>query len=357
MKYLFFCLFYLPVCFGFGNQEVSLVFVHLGPSIPPCIYTVMKQSRFFNQKSPIYLLCDEISYPLFCQQKTFLLEENITLIPPQEIPKTPDHHLFDQINVINPHISQGLWFYATKRLFLLHDFLRCRRLERVLHLENDTMLYADVEELLPIFEREEVRLAAPFQSLVGCIPCFLYIKDSDSFAHLISHILEEFESYQGAHPHLYLNDMQTLASYYRKFDRAFMLPLPTLMPEYHHRLRPRKSRFSQDNETPLSFLSLYTSPFEGMLFDAAGLGIFFNGNDPKFSPGQGAGTIHSRCLFHPARFSYFWGCDAKERAIPYLSFQEKTYRIINLHFHSKRVEEYASFKEARQTLPQSKEKI
>ncbi|MHA4899833.1 hypothetical protein, partial [Enterococcus faecium] len=79
------------------------------------------------------------------------------------------------MNKIERAISDGLWLYATERFFLLLDFMRAKGLSNVFHLENDSMLYANLGELLPLFESSQ--LAAPFQSLVGCIPCFVFIRD------------------------------------------------------------------------------------------------------------------------------------------------------------------------------------
>jgi hypothetical protein len=314
-----------------------LIFVHLGKEVPSYLGITIEQARMFNPGADIYLLTDQ----------TCLLE-GVRVVSIDSIPVTEEHKAFCRMNKIDPSISDGFWFYATERFFVLYDFLKSRGLEEVVHLENDTMLYIDLDELKPFFH--DVGIAAPFQSLVGCIPCFIYIKDSQHLSFLIEHILNEMQGYRGAIAHLYINDMQTLASFYRKFGDGFMLPLPTLMPEYAKKFPPRRSHFVQDNGTYLRFLSKHADLFPGYIFDAAGLAIYLNGNDRRHSPGHGPGTIHSRCLFDPSRFSYFWGKDVKGRAIPYLSFEGKEYRIVNLHFHSKMPEAYASSRGKNGTL-------
>jgi hypothetical protein len=299
----------------------------------------MKQARFLNPDSDIYLLTDQ---NFECELKGAITTVNI-----QSIPLTEEHRMFRRVNKIDPSISEGFWVYATERFFVLYDFMKQRSLEDVIHLESDSMLYVDLDELMPLFKRSNTRLAAPFQSLVGCIPCLIYIKDSEILALLVNHILSEIATYNGVRPHIYINDMQTLASFYRKLGSDFMLPLPTLMPEYIRKFPQKKSHFIQDNGTRLNFLSMQSSLFPEYIFDAAGLGIYINGNDRRHTPGHGAGTIHSRCLFNPSRFSYFWGKDAKGRTVPYLCFMGKTYRIVNLHFHSKMPEGYTSFSDSR----------
>jgi hypothetical protein len=307
--------------------------------------TTIKQARYFNQESEIYLLIERAVPPT-----EWMEEERITLVYTDQIPKTAEHRQFHQIHPLDPAISSGFWVYTTERFFTLFDFMIEKQLENVTHLESDTMLYIDLKILTDRFKESNIRLSAPFQSLCGCIPCFFWIKDSESLSFLIHHMLFELENYPGSKAHIGVNDMQTLASFYVKFGSEYLTPLPTLMAEYGRYYPKRKSSFQPDNRTHLSFLSLFGSLFPDALFDAATLGIYINGTDPKYCK-QGAGTVHARSLFNPHFFSFFWGEDEMGRAIPYLSFKGKTYRLFNLHFHSKKPEDYSSFRASRGSFP------
>jgi hypothetical protein len=331
-------------CFHVCASEYCLIFVHLGEKIPSCIFTTMKQARYLNQDCDIYLLADQKAFPYFQKAHLdFFAEERIFLVDSEKIPISEERKQFHQVHRIDPSISEGLWVYAIERFFILYEFLQKKGLKNSIHLESDTMLYVDLEELLPIFTTSGMKLAAPFQSLVGCIPCFVFVQDAESLASLIDHILSEMRAYQGTRAHIDVNDMQLLASFYRKFGLQELSPLPSLMGEYRHYHSKRKSRFLLDNRTDLKFLSLNESLFSGFIFDAAGLGVWFNGNNRKYSPKSGPGTVHARLLFYPRFFRYFWGKDRKGRRVPYLSFRGKDYRIVNLHFHSKMPEDYASY--------------
>ena len=322
----------------------SIVFVHLGESVPNCIFTTMKQARYLNQECDIYLLADKKAHGVFQNRGDFFAGERISLIETSFVPAMREHELFQELNRIDPSISNGLWLYAIERFFTLFDFINERDLKEVVHLESDTMLYVDLNELLPLFKQLNARLAAPFESLVRCIPSFVFIKDHQSLAPLIHKILSEMKSYTGTSPHRALNDMLLLANFYREFGEPFMIPLPTLMPEYGRHYPKKKSHFSLDNGTPLSFLSRNASLFPTYIFDASALGIFVNGNDRRYSQ-HGPGTVHSRSLFDPGLFSFFW-----KNAFPFLSLKEKNYRIVNLHFHSKLPEDYTSFGEVRRAF-------
>jgi hypothetical protein len=341
--------FFLSVLYGLAQ---NLVFVHLGENIPKCIFTTIKQARYFNENCDLYLLTDVKAYHIFKKNHfDFLERERVFLVNANEIPASKEHDAFHQVNPMDPSQFLGFWFYATERFFVLYDFICEKHLENTIHLENDSMLYIGLDELVPHLNALRIRMAAPFQSLAGCIPCLVFIRDQEILCDLIHHILHEMSSFQGKMSHLFVNDMQTLASFYRTYGAAFMMPLPTLMPEYAAYFPKRWSQFIPDHWTHLSFLSANASLFPGCIFDAAGLAIYMNGNDRKDSPGHGPGTIHSRSLFNPSFFSYFWGKDNHGRAVPYLSFRGRHFRILNLHFHSKMPEEYASFLDFQKELP------
>lgn len=279
-----------------------------------------------NKDSDIYLLMEDIPR----EQELFLSEQRVKFISTEEIPLSGTSKMFQSMNKMDPSIASGLWVYALMRFFVLFDFMQAYGVERVVHLENDTMLYVDFQEVGYLFE--ELKIAAPFQSRAACIPSFVYIKDASCLQLLIEHILKEIGDYTGTMPELQCNDMRALASFYRKKGRDHMTPLPTLMPGYYAKNR---SIMVEDHGTDLTFLAMNAPLFPGYLFDAAGLGIFMDG------------TLHSRVLFQPRLFSFFWDKDSQGRSIPCLAFKGVHYKIMNLHFHAKKVENYTSFQENR----------
>jgi hypothetical protein len=248
-------------------------------------------------------------------------------------------------------MSQGFWSHTLERFLYLYDFVAQYEIRNLVHLENDTMLYVDIAELLPYFEENHISIGAPFESLVACIPCFVFIKDKEAFRPLIKHINAQLLSYRGNHADMEVGDMHTLASFSAQFGEEKLLPLPVLMPEYAACYEKRVSSYAPDNSTPLSLLSKHAHLFPGYLFDAATLGVFANGNDRFHQPHSKPGTIHHRSLFDPSPFTFFWGKDLAMKEVPYLTFQGTTYRIINLHLHSKLLDSFTSYLEHRANFP------
>jgi hypothetical protein len=343
-------LVFLFKCIVSFSEESAIVFVHLGREIPACIFTALEQARYMNPVTDIYLLVDEKGIQK--ENISFFHIQNINVIDLSDIEKSKEHRLFCQLNVWQGVDRAFYWTYASERFFVLYDFMRSMGKKDILHLESDCMLYVAIEEIIPLFKKMEASLAAPFQSLYGCIPCLVFIKDEITLLPLLQHMLSAMQNFKGKRAEVSVNDMSTLASFYRSNGKKAFFPLPTLMPNYT--FPRRKSVFLLDNLTPLNFLYENFSVFSPYIFDAATLGIFINGSDRRYAPTHGKGTIYVRSLFDPSYFSFFWGEDAQGRSVPYFSFQGVSYRIVNLHLYSKMLEEYASFVQPLGFLPQRK---
>ena len=338
---------FLSLC-TYGIASPSLVFVHLGGAVPSCIFTIIKQARALNPECPLYLLTDSNAYrSLYECKQEFFLEQQVLLINGDQLPQTQQHKEFKKLIQVDFSVSDAYLFYTLQRFFYLFDFIKDRKLQEVIHLENDTMLYVDIEELMPFFKQAQIQLATPFLSKVAAVPCFVFIKDERSLSYYIDHVIDASKSYRGPKPYVGISDMKTLASFYKEFGDSYITPLPTLMSAYSRYHPKRKSHFAQDNATPLDFLSQKEEFFPGFIFDAAALGVFANGNDRKNVPNKnGPGTIHFRSLFDPHYFSFFWRQD-----LPYLSFKEQEYRIINMHVHSKNAEGLTSYDPTHRHFP------
>lgn len=335
-KVFFFVMLGLQVC------AHNIAFVYLGKNVPKCLFTVIDQARYMNDDCDMYLLVDrEALESMTVINRETLSKNRIELIDLRDIPVTQVHAAWREYNKIDKGILEGFWSYAVERYFYLFDFMQNRRLEHVIHMEADVMVYVDLKELLPLLQK--TKIAVPFQSTACSVPCFTFFQNSFVFEPLLQHIVDETKRYTGSKPHIELNDMALFASFYAKFGSRYMTTLPTLMPEYGALFQPRKSSFEPDNHTPLQFLAENVEMFPGYIFDAATLGVFINGNDGRYFSTKGPGIVHHRSLFDPRLFLFSWERDQKNRKVPYLTFEEKRYRIVNLHFHSKQPEKFTSY--------------
>jgi hypothetical protein len=341
-----YCFLCLPL---FALSNYSLVFIHIGKNFPDCSYTTLKQARFMNEQVDIYFLVDHKNYSQLSEKSAeFIRENKIHLVDLSLLPVTAKHRLFRQISPFDQSFKGGFWNHVTERFFYVYDFLEKTQLKNIIHLETDVMLYVDIEELLPSFLQSGAELAGTFQWTTECVPGLVFIRHLSIWEKYIDHILEELSFYRGTDPNRDLNDMRTLASFKKKVDSEF-INLPIVMPEYSLYFAPRMIQGSHGN-TSLDFLSKNEILFSGYLFDAAAFGIYANGYDRTVYPEGKPGDIHWKSLFDPSKMVFFWGEDSKKRNVPYVLFAEKSYRIVNLHFHSKHPEDFTSYQAIRKSF-------
>lgn len=303
------------------QNTYSIVFVHIGDQLPDYIEWSIKQARLFNPDCPIYLIASEQTEPslppLFNQEK-------ISFVPYESLPLSTAHKSFLNKTVFKDHF----WRACSERFLYLNDLIQNLHLKNVIHLENDIMIYVNFADMLGSLTACYPNIAATFDHDDRCIPGLIYIANEygmNSLAHFFAHVA----------PKGY-NDMQVLALYKDLYGKINVDHLPIIMPEYleEHELR---SASGLTPKTP----SLYTSHIDlfDSIFDAACIGQYLGGE--IFNKREG--FINEQCLFQPNFLEFEWKMDELGRKIPYAKYGERSYRINNLHIHSKIPEPFYSY--------------
>ncbi len=306
-----------------------LVFIHLGALIPAHTRDALAQARLFNA-CPIYLLAAASALEQFPIDPALA----IITVPCESLSKSSAHLDFERRSTLDRTFRNGFWRFTTERFFHLESLMRERALEHVIHLENDVTLYVDLQELLPLFIKHYPNLAGTFDNDQRCIPGFLYLRSATSLAPLTEFIAAAF----GPAPTQPVNDMSLLADYRRKSGPAGFDCLPIVPPDYPGTLVSQAGHQSAQPEV----YSQHADSFDS-LFDAAALGQYLGGVDPRNSAGKDSiGFINESCLFNPSLYSYASQPDARGRSIPYLHTDKRAYRLNNLHIHSKNLHGFRS---------------
>lgn len=312
----YFALLLLISCTLFAT-DYSIVFIHLGPKIPDYANDAIKQAALFNPEAKIYFLANESA----------LLNRSIEKaepIPVESIPKSNEHKDFIK-RCLMPY---DLWRCSAERFLFLDDFIQDARLERVFHLENDVMLYADLSLMLSIFDT--YKIGATFDNDIRCIPGFIFFKNALAIKPLAKHFANHFTELG--------QDMKVIADFKNTAGSYYIKPLPIIFPSYSD-FYPLKSNAGHVAKNP----SQYSYRFDlfRSIFDAAAIGQFIGGIDPIHKNSR-PGFINESCLFNPSYFKYEWVVDEQGRKVPYLIFQGEMIRINNLHIHSKNLKKFAS---------------
>ena len=328
LKCIVSCLLYTGFLVGeIAIEGPSIVFVHIGKSMPPYLETAVKQARLFNS-CPIKVVANEEAI----QQSQVLLEPyHVTFVACEEMPKTAEHISFLQHSKLDRTFRNGFWSHATERFFYLQDLMEYYQLTDVVHLENDNMVYVDILSIVPIFKDLGIHVGLTMDNDERCIPGFVYIADAPSMSHVATSICGQL--LRG------VSDMYSLGSYYQKFHEPYVGALPIVMSSYvvrnelvtNDRRRVAKNKF---------MFCQYETAF-GSIFDAAALGQYLGGIDPRNGLSK-PGFINESCVFNPSLLTFSWKIDERGRKVPYASYDHTELPINNLHIHSKNLEAFLS---------------
>jgi hypothetical protein len=210
---------------------------------------------------------------------------------------------FDDKSMLDKHFRNGFWNSASKRLFLLNEYLKQQQLKHVIHLENDVMLYSDMN-----YELDE-KIYIVMDETNRCIPGIVYIPNHTLFDKLINHY--DYSK----------NDMENLAIFYNR-NRDIVATFPII-----------------DNSVQPC---IYNEEFERFhsIFDGAAIGQYLGGVDPRNIPGDTTGFVNETCIVKYNDYKFQW-IKKGEHYVPHILIQNNWIMVNNLHLHSKRLDEFS----------------
>ncbi len=317
--YLILLLFTNHIC-------ATIVYVHLGASIPSYIYVALEQARLFNPDTVICLIANQQAIN---HSGYDFGAKSLEVISCESLAPTKEHLIFSQKCPHSEDVLNGFWRKAIERFFYIHEYIALKNLKEVVHLESDNMLYIDISTMKKAFSKYK-GMGAVFDWDDRCIPSFVYIANEAAIYSLVRFL--------SAHAHENHFDMGLLALYKNESSRDKIDNLPLIMPEYTNKyslinalnLKPANSSVYSRNS------GLFNS-----IFDAAAIGQYLGGIDPMHESSK-PGFINETCVFNPSQLIFEWRKDEQGRKVPFALCEGVAYRINNLHIHSKRLHDFRS---------------
>lgn len=307
--------------------DYSIVYVHLGSTLPTYLFDALGQARLFNKEAPICLIADKQA--VNAQVEEFSENNKVTLILSEILKRSAMHDQFSKQTTLNNQFRDGFWRKACERFFYLHEYMTQYGVNKVCHIESDNLLYVDIAEILPVLESYK-GIGAVFDHDERCIPSFMYIADVDAMTDLVQFIAQH--ATQG------MTDMYAVACYKKERGRDRIDHLPIITEEYATQYPLRSSR--GDRPADAAAYYRYCDQFNS-IFDGAALGQYLGGIDPRNGVSE-PGFINETCVFNPSLLDIMWQKDSEGRSIPYTMFAGRLYRINNLHIHSKQLHKFVS---------------
>jgi len=215
-----------------------------------------------------------------------------------------DDYNFNSESKIDKNFRNGFWHLCSLRLFYLFSYIKKFNLKNIIHIENDVLIYENLDNIKEKFIENKVYATYDCDNRV--IPGLIYIPNYISFEPIIKNYNYNF------------NDMQNLAL----FDENTILPLPIFTNNYcNHKITKLYNKFN-------------------CIFDAAAIGQYLGGIDPRNQSGDTRGFINETCLIKYNDFKFYWIINDKGLYQPHLFYNGNYIQIINLHIHSKNLNKF-----------------
>jgi hypothetical protein len=285
----------------------SIVLVCLGVFQEYIMTNIAQLIRLGHTK--IYVLTNAVLIPHF---EPF--SDVIHLVPVESLNDSFD---FKRRSTQDKEYRGGFWHHTSARFFVLYEFMARTGVKNVIHIENDVLIYYNCDKVLtvPLFNKPDLYI--PFDSYERNIASIVYIPSAIILAQILVHY------------NYGKNDMYNFSEIRQQTDRIQQFPI-----------------FVEERALDLStvdgeraFVSRGWSHFGGYIFDAAALGQYVGGVDPRNCPGDTRGFVNETCVIKYAdEGTIIWKTDGNDDDVKRPFLHRKNQQIVpifNLHIHSK----------------------
>ena len=302
---------------------MRIVYCFIGP-LPEYAIDTVHQTRLFY-KGPIdFIISDTTSPYLSILQKKY----NVHLVSYESVQHQGFHECINtyrsKFTIVEGLVGrEKLFIYAFERFFVLYNWMMQQRLENVLFLELDNLIYDDPLQWEEAFCSKD--MAFMFDNVERCASgiCFLRTTEIlEKFLDCCIRYIAETDVTTN-----FMTEMQALDAFWKEEpDRVQILPT--------HWPSPSVPSDTYDNY----------HRYKKSIFDAAAIGIYMGGVDPYHTSGMVVtGLVSVWSLINYTGYTFEWKKDEKDRLIPYVKQEDGRWiRINNLHIHSKQLSPYVS---------------
>lgn len=232
-------------------------------------------------------------------------KDRIQLIDKKEL---HDSFHYSSKTLFDKSFRNGFWYLTSQRFFYIYEYMKKYDVENVIHIENDVLLYYNFETtVLDRIDRNY--MYTPFDTYERNIASILYIPNSTLF----QKILELYDVNK--------NDMHNFSHIKKQTQLIKNFPIfPTNQ-------KGPEEQFVSENYEQLQYV-----------FDAAAMGQFLGGVDPRNIPNNTVGFVNETCVIKYNEYEFTWEKDGINR--PFLIVNDVKYPIFNLHIHSKNLSKF-----------------
>ena len=242
-----------------------------------------------------------------------------------DVAELPDTYKYAAKCPMDKSFREGFWVNTSARFFYIYECMRKYGIQDVVHIENDVVIYYNVDVLEPLVDKS--RIYMPFDSYSRNIASIVYIPNHPSLAYILDHY------------DVRRNDMYNFAKHLST-GRVDTFPIFT-------------NKYYQNPYDEKMFVSRNYARFP-YLFDAAAMGQYLGGIDPLNQPGDTRGFVNETTVIQYDKYKFVWSNHITQTNIyqPFLFIDDaddtdnentpQLLPIFNLHIHSKTINRFTS---------------
>jgi len=228
-------------------------------------------------------------------------KKKINLINIDELQES--HKFYSKIG-LDKQFRNGFWTLTSLRFFYINEFMEKYNITDVIHLENDVLIYYNCNTIIDLFDKSCVYI--PFDTFKRNIASIMYIPSSSVFKNILNHY--DFNK----------NDMENFSYIKQKTNLIQNLPI-----FIQHANQTTEEKFVSENSQLFPYI-----------FDAAAIGQYLGGVDPRNIAGDTTGFINETCVIKYNNYE-IWFEHLDNIKKPFIKINHKQIPIFNLHIHSK----------------------
>lgn len=226
---------------------------------------------------------------------------NIILISKDDL---NEQYNFTSNSSLDKQFRNGFWVLTSLRFFYIYELMNKYNLEDVFHLENDVLIYYHCYEILKYINKNYMYI--PFDSYKRNIASILYIPNKEVFKNILNNY------------NFKINDMENFVLIKSKTGLIQNFPI----------------FIKNENLTEEQIFVCENSGLFPFIFDAAAIGQYLGGVDPRNICGNTEGFINETCVIKYNNYNFLFKIVDNMKK-PFIIIENNEIPIFNLHIHSK----------------------
>jgi len=195
---------------------------------------------------------------------------------------------------------KGFWKLTNIRFNIIYNYMKLYNSTNIIHIENDVLLFKNVDTI-PFHDKNKILLT--MDSYDRCIPGILFIPNHELLHRCLMYFTKN-------------NDMYNWGNAYNNLpDIVDCLPI-CFSDQYDNFVTKNFDKYN-------------------LIFDAAAIGQYIDGVDPRNITGNTRGYINETCIIKYNKYKFKF-INKK----PWLVYNNKQFEIVNLHIHSKNLKKF-----------------